>query len=295
MAKKLIDFAKLVGGKLTSTELNAATLASEPWTVEFKDDVFASFEEKLNSLTTLEEAKNNPEVFNHLKPKIEKQVEGELRKKHHAETLHGVEKELIPLAKEIGIDPEGKNWNEVVKEIKTKAGSLSGDVDARVEGLVAENGRLNKSLTSARNKNKEDRAAFDANLNGYKVDELLTREIENAVPLAEAYQEKVVKEGLLTKFKDIAKSKAKISLDNGVLKFNNPDNPDLELMNDKGQQADLLYLIGEDAQPYIKATGAPSPPKNTVTIQAAQETPTGSAADVIKRQRADWLASQGIG
>ena len=55
---------------------------------------------------------------------MEKQLEGELRKKHHAETLHGVETELTPLAKEIGINPEGKKWNEILKEIKTKASSL---------------------------------------------------------------------------------------------------------------------------------------------------------------------------
>jgi len=288
MARNLKDILKVVSSKVNSNELSMALSASNPFEVELDDKTFGEIENHIKGLTTLEEAKNNQDIFEALKPKIERAVESDLHKKFKAETLNGVEAELGKLGEKIGVKTTGKKWNEIISEIGSKAEGLSGDPDARVQTMTQEIEKLHKKVANITDARKTEKEEYENKLTSFQVDTILRGEIENAIPLAKPYQEKVVREGLITRFMDLAKTKSKVNLENGSLKFMNPSNPELELFNeDKSTKAGILDLIGEDAQPYI-ATAPPAgketpPPAKTSVNETGYE--PGSPMDAMRRQR----------
>ena len=294
----LIDIVKKLNERINSNELSATVSASEPWTVEIDDKGIEAIETQLKGLTTLEEAKNNAEVFNHMKEKVEKTLGTELFNKHKSDFSHGVEKELLPIAKIMGIESDGKKWSDTFKLIKNKADSLSGDVNDTILAQNTEIEKLQNSLATQKEGRKKDKEAHGIEMNNFKVDDLLTREIEAAVKLADAYQIKEVKTGLLNQFKDTIRNKANVSLTDGVLKFSNKENPDLEVFNENGQKATLPDLIGEESRPYIKAKAPADGPKPPATPEVANNIPTfapGSAMAGMRSQQEANLASQDIG
>jgi len=294
----LIDIVKKLNERINSNELSATVSASEPWTVEIDDKGIEAIETQLKGLTTLEEAKNNAEVFNHMKEKVEKTLGTELFNKHKSDFSHGVEKELLPIAKIMGIESDGKKWSDTFKLIKNKADSLSGDVNDTILAQNTEIEKLQNSLATQKEGRKKDKEAHGIEMNNFKVDDLLTREIEAAVKLADAYQIKEVKTGLLNQFKDTIRNKANVSLTDGVLKFSNKDNPDLEVFNENGQKATLPDLIGEESRPYIKAKAPADGPKPPATPEVANNIPTfapGSAMAGMRSQQEANLASQDVG
>ena len=297
MSKKLIDVLKVISSRVNSNALSAAISASAPFEVEFEETDFQEIEKQSKGLVTLDEAANNAEVYKILKPKIESDLDSEFRNKSKAEILHGVETEFAKVGKAIGIDLKDKKWTDSLKEIKTHVLNQSGDVDVRVTQLTQENDRLNK--VSA--KDKKALSAIEEKHTGQIATLTSTNHLRNeiikSVPLAKAYQEDLVRDGIIDRLVDTVHAKASVNFDNTTksIKFMNldPEHNTLEVMTGDNKKAVLLDLIGTEAQPYIAAAptdkGAITSP-DTIT---APKTYTGSAADAMQREKDRLLAEMG--
>jgi len=249
----LIEVLKKLVSKINVDEIDKAVIASEPWQVKISEEGMTAFGDQLNALMTSTEAKNNTEVFDHIKQKVKPVLETEAWGANKTKILSAVETKLTPVAQAMGIDPAGKKYEAVLTEMKAKASLIKGDVDETVLSQGVEIERLNKGWAREKESRKKDKTVMDEERQSDKLNTFLLKEIDREFPFAAAYEKPMVKESMQDGLKKTLFIKSFPVLDNGIVEYMDPKNHTLHITNDKGEKATISDIIGEDAQPLIKA------------------------------------------
>ena len=254
------DFLTLINGKINSQALSDGLAASDLKEVEFDDETFGEIEKQVNGLMSLEAAKSSPDVTNALKDSLKKTLYSEFHQKAKGEILHGVEKELAPIAKKFDLNIEGKGAHDIIKEIHSHTSNIDVKPDERVSHLTKEAAELHKQLAKAEKQREKLEAKHAGEIEGIKIQTAADKYLSSAPLSSATRKDDILMTGIRSKMDAVVQEKgAVLKFENGKLTPFRKDNPEQRLFDEKNQEIGIDGLWGPIFQPYVQATPPAEP------------------------------------
>jgi hypothetical protein len=278
---KLIDVLKTVAGKVNSNELSAALSASEPWNVEIDQSEFEKTANQIKGMLTLDSAVNNPDVAKQLKDKLKTEWESERGGELKSSIYGTVEEKLGKLSEKLGVDLSGKRLDEQIQTI--------GEAKFKSTGSNEELKKLQEQLRGAKERETTLEKEYNKKFTDFKIDTSLRNKL-NSLPLAQPYQEAMVKDGIFDKVISTVKNKANLKLsENGDFELFQKDNPEMELYGENNKKLGIDDIINPLVQPFIKTKADDTESKRKAPTEIPAGEGANSASDIVRGARAQGV------
>jgi hypothetical protein len=247
---KALELLRSISKNIGSADLDGALSASDIREVDIPDEEAQKIQKKFSTLISADDAVNNPSVY---KAFVEKEI-------------NSTDSQLHSRIKKDVMEKKERAWRDKYGDILGEAERL----DDMADILFSQGKDKNvKQISEAYEKAKKEAAdmasAFEnfkkeseANQRAMREDFALDSYLNSKYQLADAYQDDMVKSGILNGIKATVKKQARIALgDNNQIELRDKENPEMKFYIEN-KAAGLGDLVGPMIGKYVKKNDKPT-------------------------------------
>ena len=257
MMGKLKTILTNIAGRINSQAL-AEIAANNSFDLEVEEDIINEINSGFEGLMTMEAAKNNPEIVEHVKANIHKPLKksilgtideaildysGKIFEKDQVDELKGIESTNEKL----------KKFMTLSQDFITRH-SKDGDSQKVVAQLKTQVEDLNKQIEKTRASSDKEMQKLKSGYEDQLIDHQLRSSISKFELGSEYTKEPFIRDAVLDKVISQVRQRSKLAYDpeNRKVVPLNPENPDLPLFIDNKKVEDLDLLIKPLIDPFVK-------------------------------------------